>query len=217
MADSTRLRFMAGSASPSNPAPNFGVVILAAGKSARMGRPKLLLPWGDTSILGHLLRAWAIAGANQLAPVVAPQDTVIAAELDRLGVPLRDRIPNTEPERGMFSSIQCAARWAGWRGDLTHFVITLGDQPHLRPATLRGLLEFSAGNPEVICQPSLRGRPRHPVVLPKVDFGQLAAAPHFAFHEFLEGRKSETCAFEDPGLELDIDTPEDYRRALALR
>jgi len=32
-----------------------GVVILAAGRSARMGRPKLLLPWGGTSVLGHLL------------------------------------------------------------------------------------------------------------------------------------------------------------------
>ena len=40
-----------------------GVVILAAGRSARMGRPKLLLPWGETSVLGHLIKQWQALGA----------------------------------------------------------------------------------------------------------------------------------------------------------
>jgi molybdenum cofactor cytidylyltransferase len=44
-----------------------GAVILAAGRSTRMGQPKLLLPWGKTSVLGHLIGQWQSAGAGQIA------------------------------------------------------------------------------------------------------------------------------------------------------
>ena len=43
--------------------PAIGVIILGAGASSRMGRPKLLLPWGDTSVIGHLIRQWQALGA----------------------------------------------------------------------------------------------------------------------------------------------------------
>ncbi|HRY59690.1 MAG: NTP transferase domain-containing protein [Verrucomicrobia bacterium] len=49
--------------SPAAGTPALGVVLLAAGRSARMGKPKLLLPWGDTSVLGHLIRQWQSLGA----------------------------------------------------------------------------------------------------------------------------------------------------------
>ena len=66
---------------------SLGVVILAAGRSARMGQPKLLLPWGGTSVLGHLIEQWRALGAKQIAVVCAPGDEAIQAELDRLGFP----------------------------------------------------------------------------------------------------------------------------------
>ena len=44
--------------------PRFGVVILAAGASSRMGKPKLVLPWGKTSVLGHLIEQWKQAGGQ---------------------------------------------------------------------------------------------------------------------------------------------------------
>src|SRR5437764_10462403 len=92
-----------------------GAVILAAGRSSRMGRPKLLLPWGATSALGHLIEQWRKLGAHQIAVVCAAGDTGMQAELDRLKFPIECRIFNEAPERGMFSSIQCAARWSGWQ------------------------------------------------------------------------------------------------------
>src|SRR6185503_15148995 len=106
----------------------FGVVILAAGASRRMGRPKLLLPWGETSVLGHLLQKWTELGAAQIAVVYAADTKIIAAELDRLAFSPAQRIQNPAPENGMFSSIQCAANWQGWNQDLTHWIVTLGDQ-----------------------------------------------------------------------------------------
>src|SRR5690349_18959505 len=98
-------------------APSFslGVILLGAGRSQRMGRPKLLLPWGDTSIIGHLINQWGALRAEQVTVVCASSDSLIHTELDRLQFSVDNRILNPAPERGMFSSIQCAAQWPGWR------------------------------------------------------------------------------------------------------
>jgi len=53
---------------------DFGVLILAAGASSRMGQPKLLLPWHGTSVLGHLIGQWKDLRAGQIAAVSATGD-----------------------------------------------------------------------------------------------------------------------------------------------
>jgi molybdenum cofactor cytidylyltransferase len=203
---------------PAARAFSVGVVILAAGRSARMGRPKLLLPWGKTSVLGHLIWQWRALGAKQVAVVCAPGDRAIQAELDRLGFAEKDRIINPTPERGMFSSIQCAAQWPGWQAALTHWAIVLGDQPHLRPQTLRQVLDFSAAHPTKVCQPARRGHGRHPVLLPKTVLRQLAGSAAATLKEFLvaPSREAALCEVDDPGMEVDIDRPEDYDKAVDL-
>src|SRR3954451_15420106 len=108
-----------------------GAAILGAGRSTRMGRPKLLLPWGETSVLGHLQGTWQQLGAAQVGVVYAENDKKMLDELERLGVQMTNRITNQNADQGMFSSIQCAARWQGWDPTLTHWAIILGDQPHL--------------------------------------------------------------------------------------
>src|SRR5437667_7548195 len=100
-----------------------GVAILAAGASSRMGRPKLLLPWRDSTVIGHLLGQWRELGASSIAVVCAAQARLLDAELDRLGFPPAQRIVNPHPQRGMFSSIQCAAKWAGAQSNLSHWAI----------------------------------------------------------------------------------------------
>jgi molybdenum cofactor cytidylyltransferase len=196
-----------------------GVVILAAGRSARMGKPKLLLPWGGTSVLGHLICQWQVLRASQIAVVCAPANVALQAELDRLGFPLENRVYNPAPERGMFSSIQCAARWPGWPAVLTHWAIVLGDQPHLQRRTLRRVLDFGAMHPAKVCQPARRGHGRHPVLLPKSVFRQLAGSTARTLKGFLavRVRRIALCELDDPGLDLDIDWPEDYERAVLLR
>jgi molybdenum cofactor cytidylyltransferase len=203
---------------PGELADTLGAVILAAGKSARMGRPKLLLPWGSTSVLGHLLAQWQALGARQIAVVCAADDQVVQGELDRLGFPAANRICNLAPERGMFSSIQCAAQWPGWKAGLTRRAIVLGDQPLVRSETLRGLLGFSAAHPELICQPARAGHGRHPVLLPQATFLALAGSTAPTLKEFLHTRATEMAFYpvDDPGLEVDMDRPEDYEKALKL-
>ena len=118
----------------------------------------------------------------------------------------------------MFSSIQCAAQWPGWEAALTHWAIVLGDQPHLRPQTLRLVLDFSAAHPTKVCQPARRGHGRHPVLLPKTLFRQLADSTAATLKDFLATRPLQValCEVDDPGMEVDIDRPEDYAKAVEL-
>ena len=194
-----------------------GVIILGAGASSRMGRPKLLLPWKGSTVVGHLIRQWRELGAGQITVVHRPNDPPMTAELDRLGFPARDRIENPQPERGMFSSIACAADWDGWKPETGAWVITLGDQPHLRLETLRSLLEFHAAHADAICQPEFDGRARHPVILPRRAFDGLKTTSAGTLEIFLKLIPCQhvQCRINDPGLALDMDTPEDYKRAKA--
>ncbi|HEY0549764.1 MAG TPA: nucleotidyltransferase family protein [Verrucomicrobiae bacterium] len=201
---------------PPDSAPfRFAVVILAAGASSRMGRPKMLLPWNGTTVLGHLVSQWQKTDASQIAVVCAANDKGINQELDRIGFAREQRIINPGASRGMFSSIQAAARWPGWNAALTHWAIALGDQPHLANATLRAAGDFAAQQFDKICQPSWNGRPRHPVFLPRRVFETLAASTHQTLKEFLSEHASEARLIEvnDPGLDLDLDTPADFEEA----
>jgi molybdenum cofactor cytidylyltransferase len=191
-----------------------GVVILAAGASRRMGEPKLLLRWGEASVLGYLLQRWKTLHASQIAVVCAAGARPMIEELDRFGFPAANQIFNAKPEDGMFSSIQCAAAWPGWIPDLTHWLITLGDQPHLKTATLRNLLEFGARNPEKICQPMREGRRKHPVLLPRRLFAKLKTTSVGDLKMFLVEHAKELSGFEsdDVGLDFDMDTQEDYEK-----
>jgi molybdenum cofactor cytidylyltransferase len=203
--------------SSEGPVFSVGAVILAAGCSTRMGRPKLLLPWGHTSILGHVIEQWRSLGADQIAVVCASGDQDILSELRRLCFSTENCIYNSAPERGMFSSIQCAARWQGWKGSLSHWAVVLGDQPQLRLNTLRALLDFAAAQTGEVCQPARRGRRHHPVLLSKPAFEQLPGSATPNLKQFLLAYKVATCELDDPGLEMDIDSPEDYQKAVAIR
>jgi molybdenum cofactor cytidylyltransferase len=196
----------------------FGVVILAAGSSQRMGAPKLLLPWGETSVLGHLLQTWQRFGAAQIGVVCAKAIPGLQEELNRRSFSEANRIFNPTPERGMFSSIQLAAGWNGWKAELTHWVITLGDQPHLKPQTLQALLDFGKANSNRICQPQRQGRRKHPVLLPARIFSDLKDSRATHLKQFLTEHDGQVDGFEseDAGLDLDMDTPADYQRALSL-
>ena len=170
-----------------------------------MGRPKLLLPWGEKTILRHLIDQWRTVGSSQIAAVIGPRSP-LADHLE--GV---ERIVNPQPEAGMFSSVQCATAWEGWSNDLTHFVVTLGDQPQVGIGTLREIIHFAGKHPDHICQPARRGRGRHPLVVPRGIFLEVGKSTARDLKEFLAARERKMFESDDPGLDVDLDTPEDYR------
>ena len=153
-----------------------------------------------------------------MALVLDQRNRELQQELLRQALPEKGWIFNPHPEQGMFSSIQCAAHWEKWGEALSWFVVMLGDQPLVQTSTLNRLLEFAAENPECICQPSRQGRARHPVVLPRKYFMQLRETKCVNLKEFLatwEGVRA-FCEMDDIGLDIDLDTPQDYERALQL-
>jgi molybdenum cofactor cytidylyltransferase len=192
-----------------------GVVILGAGASVRMGRPKLLLPWNNTTVIGQIISQWRALGAAHIAVVMRENDFALAAELDALDFPKSACVVNPQPACGMFSSIVCAANWNGWKNEISHWAVALGDQPHLKTETLAALLEFTAQHPGAVCQPEFAGRERHPVVLPREFFLRLKNPREASLKVFLEHSAAprRRCAVDDAGLALDLDTPEDWQRA----
>jgi len=198
--------------------PTVGVVVLAAGASRRMGQPKMLLPWRQTTVLGHILQRWRSLHPAQIAVVHDPRDQAVQRGLDRCALSPADRIPNPTPDDGMFSSILTAARWPGWKPGVDRWVIALGDQPLIRPHSLHTLLHFAAQHPLAICQLSLRGAPKHPVLLPAGLWSQLATTEHSTLKDFLGAHAAlrRLCPADDPGLALDLDHPQDYAEAIAL-
>jgi molybdenum cofactor cytidylyltransferase len=193
-----------------------GVIILGAGASSRMGRPKLLLPWHGTTVIGHIISQWRELGAAQITIVLRPNDVPLTTELNRLTFPQSNRIENSQPERGMFSSILCAAHWEGWKPNISSLAIVLGDQPHLRLETLRALLVFHEKHPDAVTQPEFAGHPRHPVLLPRRIFEELKQTRAETLKEFLKHISGSTVQYpvDDAGLSLDLDTPEDYKEAI---
>jgi len=192
----------------------FGVVILAAGASTRMGACKLLLPWGEQTVLTHLLDQWRITGAAQIAPVIDPSNQPLRIALAHAGFSPSDWIENPSPQLGMFSSLQEASRWTGWLSTLTHWVISLGDQPHIQISTLRLLLDAARENPTHICQPALNGHTAHPIILPASNFRELAQNDVPDLRTYIRRREALRLrvAVEDAGVSRDLDTPEDYAR-----
>lgn len=195
----------------------FGVVILAAGASRRMGRPKALLPWGDSTVIGHIIEQWRVLGAMRFGVVRAPKNEDLVVELNRLGIREGDHILNPEPERGMFSSVQCASAWRGWEKSIDRVVLTLVDQPHLRRGTLAALMRAVAEEPLRIWQPEFAGRGRHPLVFPRSIFSEIAGASGETLKDVLKEHRGAVSRvpLDDPGLAHDLDTPEDYQRALS--
>src|SRR2546430_16245310 len=87
---------------------NFGVVILGAGASSRMGKPKLLLPWGKTSGLGHLIAQWQALNANQIAVVHAAGVQAIPAALDHREFLVANPLADLQADAGLVWPGHCA-------------------------------------------------------------------------------------------------------------
>ncbi len=197
-------------------ASQLGVVILGAGRSSRMGRPKLLLPWRESTVIGAILSQWRSLQPAQITMVSRPDDEAIAQELRRLDFPIQNLIVNPHADLGMFSSIQAAARWTGWFPGLTGCVIVLGDQPHLRTDTLHSILLCHLQHPDAICQPIHESRSGHPVLLPRWAVDRLKTTSLATLKDFMNQHSTtiKQCPVSDVGLTLDMDTFEDYKLLL---
>ena len=186
-------------------------VVPAAGRSERMGRAKLTLPWRGTTVLGSLLRALRAGGVASTVVVIQDGDAVTAEEARRQGAGV---VANPDPDRGMLSSVWCglealAALAHPWPAPV---LICPGDLPAISAETIRRLVHLPA-EPGSVVVPTWRGRRGHPLRLGEALVPEIADLdPAVGLREILDRRSDRVCrlAVSDPGVLRDVDTPADY-------
>lgn len=174
-----------------------------------MGRPKLLLPFGASTIVGSLVGALRAGGVSGIVLVTAPGDEALRAWGEAAGV--RVAI-NPDPERGMLSSIVEGIAALGGAAELARLGVPLlvapADLPALRPSTVAAVLETAAP----LAVPSYQGRRGHPLrisaeLIPEIE----SLDPGVGLRELLDRHPVREIEVDDPGAVRDVDTPEEYR------
>ncbi len=190
-------------------------VILAAGRGARMGSPKQLLPLDGRPLLQHVIDAAASAPLAGIVLVLgyAAEEIVAAIDLPP------DAVVVVNP---LWDDGQAASLRAGLDAILESVhgaLILLGDQPDVRTDAIRALAEAHAADPAPILRAAYRGRASHPVVLDRAVWpgvealrGDQGARALLAAHA---GRVRLVEVGGDPP--EDVDTPEDLARLRARR
>ena len=113
-------------------------LVLAAGSSSRLGRPKQLEPWGDTNLLGAVLEATAKMGSEETWVVLGAAHEQILAEVDLSSCKV---VINQEWRSGMAGSLRVGLDALDRGSAATAALILLGDQPGIPAGTARRLRE----------------------------------------------------------------------------
>ena len=142
-------------------------LVLAAGGSRRLGRPKQLLPFGDATLLDHVLGVARACAFDQLLCVLGGNAGPIRRTVDLSGAVI---VENRAFGAGCSSSIAAALGAVDPRADV--LVLVLGDQPGVTPATVAALLAGRGDAPLAACRyEDGRG---HPLAFARGVFGALA-------------------------------------------
>jgi molybdenum cofactor cytidylyltransferase len=185
-------------------------VVPAAGQSARMATNKLLLPWGETTVLGQTLANLCASRVRDVLVVTGHEAERAEAVARAAGVPT---LHNPDHASGMLTSVQAAVQALPSAGAL---LVMLGDQPLVRPETIDALLDAYAVSPLGLVAPYYGGRRGNPVLIDRRHFAGLLALPSDAAPRVLLARHSEDLLrveVNDPGILVDLDTPEAYEQA----
>lgn len=188
-------------------------VVLAAGLSARMGEPKLLLPWGESSTIIRESAASAVAaGLPELIVVTGAWQAEVEAQV--AGLPVRT-VHNPDYAAGeMISSLQTALREASSESEAA--LIFLGDQPAVEPSAVEAVMTAYAQGCGRAVVPTYEGQRGHPVLIDRALWeGLFALPPGGAPRDLLREREADVCEVpvDTPSVLLDIDTPDDYDAA----
>lgn len=201
-------------------------IVLAAGLSQRMGQPKLLLPWGETTVLGKVVETLVQAGLTEILAVTGAARGLVEAEVARLAAwaPVRAVFNPAYQSGEMLSSIQAGlttlsrtgmGRGAEGRPQVGGVLIALGDQPQARPETVDQIIQAFAHGSSGLIVPSYDNRRGHPWLLRSHLWPDLLdmRSPATA-RDFLEEHAGEIeyVTVGSPTIFQDVDTPTDYER-----
>jgi molybdenum cofactor cytidylyltransferase len=189
-------------------------VVLAAGLSSRMGRPKALLtlPSGET-FLARIVGTFLEAGIDDVVVVVGHQAEAIVAAFATTGLPARF-VKNDAFARGQLSSILAGLR-AIDRPGVAGMLLMLVDVPLVSAATVRAVLAHQRLTRARIVRPVHGARHGHPVFIDRSLFDALRRAdPSEGAKPLVRAHATAASdvAVDDEGAFSDFDTPADLRR-----
>jgi molybdenum cofactor cytidylyltransferase len=194
-------------------------IVLAAGRSSRMGRAKATLPAGDgQTFLTRIVRTFLDAGVDDVIVVVGHGADAIAANFSESGLPARF-VVNREYDRGQLSSLLAGLNVID-RPGVSAVLVTLVDVPLVSASTVRAVIDAYRRTGAPIVRPTSGDRHGHPLLIERSVFAALRAA------DFTSGAKPIVRAYasatgdipiEDEGAFTDIDTEEEYRKTISVR
>jgi molybdenum cofactor cytidylyltransferase len=186
-------------------------LVLGAGGSRRLGRPKQLLPYGGGTLLGHTVDVARACGFPQLVVALGGASADVRAAIDLEGA---DVVVNDAYGEGCSSSIAAALATVDPRCEV--LVLLLGDQPGVEPASVAALTAGLGDAPLAVCRyDDGRG---HPIAFARSTFSELAELHGDKGVWRLLDRYGEDVA-EVPiagPVPLDVDTEDDYAAVLAV-
>ena len=201
-------------------------ILLAAGRSRRMGRTKQLLPWPTAEGTKPLVAA----AFDSVAAVCDAMIVVLGHETEVVRRALGDRtyysVPS-DPEAPMFASVRAGLEGARHFSSKADILLQPGDHPELRPETLGRLVDAFEERPDggppravlpVAEDPNGRSRGGHPALIPNRMIDQILVCDcPGGLRRFWADHPSwcRRLPVEDPAVLLDLDTLDDYRQAFA--
>lgn len=187
-------------------------LVLAAGQSKRMGRPKMTLPWGAETVLGHVIQTFRVAQVEEILVVTGGDREAV----EKVAGSWRARTvynPDYE-QRDMLSSIQVGL--GAMTANITAALIALGDQPQMQESTVRSIVQKYAETSAPLIVPSYRMRRGHPWLVKRELWDEILAMRTPETPRDFLGRHAQGITYlvvDTPTVLDDIDTPEEYRRA----
>jgi molybdenum cofactor cytidylyltransferase len=183
-------------------------IILAAGASSRMGRPKALLEYRGETFVDRLIRIFS----RQCDPVIV----VAGYHADTIGAHVNGRaqfVVNPDPDRGQLSSLQTALMRVP--GDSEGFLFTPVDSPVVGDATVALLIETVRAGDVLIAIPRYGGKRGHPVCGARAMIPEFLALPATAETRLAIDSRADRIAYidvDDSGVLADIDDLDAYRK-----
>jgi len=185
-------------------------VVPAAGLSRRMGSEKVLLPFGRSTVLETILETLAAAGVAEVVTVLRPDLTEAAEKARRRGARV---VFNPHPEGEMLESIRLGL--GAIAPEAPGAFLWPADHPAVAAGTIATLARFA--HPALALIPCWQSRRGHPALIGRKLFSAIGGIPPGEGLRHLWRTLPDAVvefSFEDPGTVQNVDTPDDYRKAL---
>jgi molybdenum cofactor cytidylyltransferase len=187
-------------------------ILLAAGESKRMGTPKMLLPWGNRTVIEHVVSTFLKAGIEEILVVTGGAREQVEQALETY--PVR-KLHNPKYATGeMLLSLQRGIRAMPERTEAV--LIGLGDQPQVQEQSLRAICDTDRETASTLIVPSFRRKRGHPWLVARPLWDELLMLrPHQTPRDFLNHHADQIqyLNLDTPTILTDLDTREDYEKS----